>query len=429
MTADPGALRDAVLSKGLLDEAFYLANYGERIPPGEPAIDHYVRVGYAAGHLPCEAFDPVLHELRHGPAPPSDWPDRAEAEKGGPSYAELFPGFDMTIPHFEVPPGEDLRAGIPEILANPTRPVKLPTPIGTYKFRNPASSDVFAAIEAGRPFSFVRIPHGFWDCCSAVDRAAGDLAVDPRTRALPLVRRRALAKRMLASHVRFHRGNMAGDYLEILLDDLRSHPRDPDVMMGMAFKGFPTFEDSAYGRGPPTTAEIERARPFMRLFSPHDRLYDAMVTKRWAILGGLKQLPAVLRRRPLILVAQDVFGVLAERLDLPQLVVVDIPPKRSQLIRREILARIEQAIQTELDRRPGETPVVLLQAGGSLGYWFVRRLRPRFPGVIYLDVGQAINIWCLDHTGVDAIWVGLYREQFSKACGVGPAGLAELAQA
>ena len=140
-----------------------------------------------------------------------------------------------------------------------------------------------------------------------------------------------------------------------------------------------------------------------------------MAWKRWAILGGLRDLPEALRRRPLILVAREAFSVLAERLDLPQPVMVAIPGSRTQLIRRPVLARIEAAIQDQLDRRPGETPVVLLQSGASLGYWFVRRLRLKFPKVIYLDLGEALSIWRLDNTEL-TIWIEPYWQQIKTAC-------------
>ncbi len=93
--------------------------------------------------------------------------------------------------------------------------------------------------------------------------------------------------------------------------------------------------------------------------------------------------------------------------------MVDIPGERTQLIRRQVLARIEAAIQDQLDRRPLETPVVLLQSGASLGYWFVRRLRLRFPKVIYLDLGEALNIWS---PGKIDLWVEPYLDQIKRAC-------------
>ncbi len=251
---------------------------------------------------------------------------------------------------------------------------------------------------------------------------------DPRTQALPEAQRRALAIRILGGQMPGN-GNFAGDYIDTVLDDIRSHPRDADLLTGIAFKGFPTYEDSAFGFGKPTEADLERAAEFTQMFSPSDRLYDATVWKRWAINGELSELPAILRRSPLILVARDFFSVLAERLDLPHMVLVDIPERKSQLIRREVLARIEAAIEAQLDRDPGRTPVVLFQAGASLGYWLIRRLRLKFPKVIYVDIGQAINIWCLDFAGLDAIWVGVYYQQFSKACGTGPSGLVRTAQA
>lgn len=421
MIQDPQLLKTAVLQKGLFDEVFYEANYGEAIPPGEPAIDHFVRVGHERGFAPCAAFDPVLHQLLHGPTPCSQWPDRAEAERFKPVAAELFPALNFGVYSFAGKPAAELKANLSEMLANPTRPVKLPTPFGVYKFRNPPSEEVLKWVRKGRPFSFVRIPHGFWDCCNAVDRVSLGLEADPRAQAVSPAQRRALAIRLLGSRAPDN-GNFGGDYLDTVLDDLRHHPREDDLLTGISFKGSPTYEDSAFGLGPPTADNLERAASFMRLFSPHERLYDAMVWKRWAILGGFKDLPEALRRRPLILVARESFSVLAERLDLPQLVMVDVPGTRTQLIRRQVLPRIEAAIQDQLDRRPGETPVVLLQSGASLGYWFVRRLRLKFPQVTYLDVGEALTIWRLDNTEL-TIWLEPYFDQISQAC-LAPLGLA-----
>lgn len=413
MTEDPEQLKQAVLRKGLFDEAFYEANYGETIPPGEPGVDHFARVGHERGFAPSAAFDPVLHEVLHGPTPPSAWPDRTEAEAFRPVAAELFPALDFQVYFWAGKQADDLKANLGQLLANPTRSVELPTARGVYKFRNPASEDVFRSIRKGRPFAFVRIPHGFWDSCNVVDRVSRDLAADPRARRLSDARRRALAIRLLGGRER-QSGNFGGDYLDTVLDDLAHHPRDETLLTGIAFKGSPTYEDSAFGLGPPTPHNLERAATFMRLFSPEDRLYDAMVWKRWAILGGLRELPRALRDKPLILVARESFSILAERLALPQLVMVDIPPIKTQLIRRPVLARIEAAIQDQIDRHPGQTPVVLFQAGASLGYWFIRRLRLRFPGVIYLDLGEALSIWCLDKSDL-TLWLQPYFDQITKA--------------
>ncbi len=411
---DAAQLREALVSKGLMDEAYYRANHGERIPPGESAVDHFVRVGHEAGHAPCEAFDPVLFRVLHGPAPPSAWPDRAEAEGDGRPAADFFPQLNFGVYLWRGKSNEDVKANLGEILDNPTRSVKLPTPFGVYKFRNPPSETVFKAIKAGRPISLVRMSHGFWDCCRAVDRIAGVLAADPRTHALSDSQRRALTVRMLATRTHAT-GNFAGDYLDTILDDLRDNPRDADFFTGISFKGGPTYEDSAFGMGPPRPIDLVRAERFTQLFSPYDRLYDAMIWKRWAILGGLRRLPEVLRRRPLIMVARKSFEVLAERLALPHLVMVDIPGERSQLIRREVLPRIEAAVQDQLERHPDRAPVVLFQSGASLSYWFIRRLRVKFPTAIYLDIGEALNIWCLDIAGAN-LWMDAYREQISKAC-------------
>ncbi len=100
---------------------------------------------------------------------------------------------------------------------------------------------------------------------------------------------------------------------------------------------------------------------------------------------------------------------------------MDVPPAKTQLIRRQVLSRIEAAIQDQLARRPDQAPVVLLQSGSTLGYYFIRRLRPRFPQVAYLDIGEALNIWLLDRAGIN-LWIEPYLEQISKACGLADAG-------
>lgn len=413
MTTDPGALRAAVLSKGLMNDAYYMALYGERVPPGEPPIDHYVRVGHDLGYAPCGAFDPVLHEMLHGPTPPSDWPALAEAEQAARPAFEHFPDLNLQVYYFHGKPLEELKANVGEFLANPTRPVKLPTPYGVYKFRNPASSEIFKWIREGRPFALARLPHGLWDCSTAVDRVCEDLRADPRARTLSDAQRRALSVRILASRMPRH-GNFAGDYLDTIMDDLRDHPREPNFFTGISFKGTPSPEDSAFGSGPPTEQQLRTAARFMEHFSPHDRLYDAMVVKRWAILGGLRELPEILRPRPVVVVARELFGALEQKLDLPRFVLVDVPSSWTQLIRRQMLARIEATIQDQLDRYPSEAPIVLFQSGASLTYWFIRRLRVRFPEVTFLDIGEALSIWMLEESGTN-LWIRPYWEQIRKA--------------
>ncbi|HEX4098647.1 MAG TPA: hypothetical protein VHX64_18110, partial [Caulobacteraceae bacterium] len=225
MIEDPHLLKQAVLQKGLFDEGFYEANYGERIPPDEPAIDHFVRIGRQLGFAPCAAFDPVLDRVLHASRSPAEWPDRAEAERPKPAAAELFPALDFQVVFWAGKQADELKANVGEIIANPIRAVTFPTPFGVYKFRNPPSAEIFRTIELGRPFAFARIPHGFWDCCSAVDRVSAGLAADPRARALGESERRMLAVRLLASRSP-NNGNFAGDFLDTILDDLGHHPRD-----------------------------------------------------------------------------------------------------------------------------------------------------------------------------------------------------------
>ncbi len=416
MIEDPQLLKQALLQKGLFDEAYYEANYGETIPPGEPLIEHFVRVGHELGYAPCAAFDPVLHRVRHGLKPPSAWPERAHAERRKRGPQDHFPQVNFQVYFWSSQSDEDLKGNIGEFFANPTRPGKLPTPIGVYGFRNPPSAAVFKAIQKGRPFSVVRLPHGFWDCLNAVDRVSSQLKDDARARPLSEDQRRALATRLLAA-LNPQNGNFGGDFLQTALTDLQAHPRDEDLLTGISFKGMPTYEDSAFGTGPPTPDQLARTARFSQFFSPHDRLYDAMMWKRWAILGGLKDLPRILRGRPLILVARASFGVLAERLGLPHLVHVEVPPQKTQLIRRQVLARIEAAIRDQPGRDGRQAPVVLLQSGSTLGYYFVRRLRQRFPQVTYLDIGEALNIWCMDRAGIN-MWIEAYREQIAQACGI-----------
>jgi hypothetical protein len=255
----------------------------------------------------------------------------------------------------------------------------------------PEPDDLLDRLRSDRPFAYARLPHGFWESVWMLEVAEKGITSEPRSRGLSPQERRALAERFCAS-VRWRKGTFAPLFIDESLADVAAHAGHPDFFRAVAFRGSLAVETAMAGGWPPRDVVLAL---FARHYRPDETLYDAMIWKRWLIRGQLRDLPGLCLGHPVVLVANHFFATLGRRWKLDEFDHVQIPPRRSHWQRWPLLERVMQAVQAAVERgrRP---PVVLLQCGGSLANWLITRLFARFPGVFYLDLGQALDGWFLD---------------------------------
>src|SRR5262249_34931609 len=144
-----------------------------------------------------------------------------------------------------------------------------------------------------------------------------------------------------------------------------------------------------------------------RFFAPSDTLYDAMMWKRWALSGDLVKLPQALANHPVVLVGPPQFRSLGAKWNISDFRHVEIPIDFSHLIRGKMLASLDGVLREAHKNRNGKSPVVLFQCSGELSYWLMRRLRPRYAGVFYIDLGQALDLW---HWKPEESWALVYGD-------------------
>jgi hypothetical protein len=300
------------------------------------------------------------------------------------------------------------------------RPVRIGWRSACYVLRNPHPAAVLRRFTENRPFCFARLPHGFWDSWLRLRQVTAALRVDRRCVAMSDREVGDLAARLLIRAYP-HNGTFVDNFFAEIEADLRQIPPERNFWTAVSFKGIPTFDDTALGY---QNRELDRRLEiFAAFFAPEQILFDALLWKRWAISGDIGKLAEVVKSHPLILVGPEKFADLGEKWGLSDFTHIRIPPENSQRLRREILAAAAAAVEARLAPAGKPRPVVLFQCGGSLAYWFIRRLWKRHPGVFYLDIGQALDVWYWTR----APWLRIYEDAiraanpFAKSCQPGPA--------
>lgn len=287
-----------------------------------------------------------------------------------------------------------------------------------YALRVPEPEMLLGRLREDRPYAYARLPHGFWDCLWQLDTARAAIAADPGTRDAPREQRDALAARLCAKRYPATAAAFAPHFLDEVLADIPVHAREPDFLRAVAFSGYPTYREKAIGnhsaRGRALTALVAAH------FAPEEPLYDAMLWKRMLISGHLKELPALCRERPVVLVTSRYFADLPNRWRLERFHHVVIPPSDSHWERHEILERTKAALSRFT--APGTpSPIVLTQCGGSLAFWLITRLYAGLPRAFYLDLGQALDGWFFDNAEIRVYrWMKVYTRSVIANCELEP---------
>jgi hypothetical protein len=202
-------------------------------------------------------------------------------------------------------------------------------------------------------------------------------------------------------------GIFSENFLPELLEGVGRETGQEDYLRSASFRWSPTADNRMFGRteaiGP---RELREMRMFAEYFGRDRVAYESMVWKRWVYSGDLKELPALARQRPIVLIGAERVSSLGQRWNVPLFVHCEIPLS-SYTDRRAILERSKQAVLETKAMASGSAagrPLVLVQ-GGSFAYWLIARLHAWDPHVFYIDLGQALHIWFLDDRSMLMPWL------------------------
>ena len=398
------SIHSLLVESGVFDADYYSASYGSDVLQGADPLDHFVIKGFVLGLKPSDQFDPLVFRLRH-PGVAADELIRKFAENGIAKaecnkVSSLLPGPptppDTTVPAMPTP--SDAARHVASALQFAEERVTDFTAGGSeYRLVSPSAERFLRRLREDRPFSIARISHGDWDALYFASHYRGQLARHLKGLATDS-ELTVLAHRLAGEE--FHDYEVFAEHFMVELEaDLSARSRSPDFMMAVSFKGYPTADENIFDGAPPTLpVDFARLELFARYFDPHETLYDATLFKRWIISGGLAELPALARQRPVILMGTDYLKSLGARWRLPWFSHITIPPSHSYPLRHALLetcrTRIAEAKSAQVRMKLGK-PLFILQ-GSSFAYWFQSQLFKTDPEVFYWDVGQVLHAWFYD---------------------------------
>lgn len=409
--------REIVAESGRFDEAFYRRSYGGLIPPGCSALDHFMETGWREGLLASPTFDPIVYKilrpLRRHQNPLLDsilMNDTAEYRDVASLFSDLgLDQVEMTIRYASRIRAE-WTANASTIVENRDRSAHIGSGDVRYELRNPTPQAVLSRFAENKPFCFARLPHGFWDDFASCHGVSETLRADSRCRSLNKEELFNLSGRLLSSSRMDTTNQCYEGFFSEIERDLLDNPRDEAFWTAISLKGLPTFDDDMYGFDEADVAE--RIATLRRFFAPTDVLYDAMLWKRWVVSGDMARLPDAVRDHPVIVLGPPQFRPLRRKWRLSSFRHVEIPEDFSHLVRQRMLTSLEKVIEAARLERNERHPVVLFQCSGELSYWLMRRLRPVYPDVFYLDIGQALDLW---QWRPEQAWASIYSDAIRSA--------------
>jgi len=416
---------------GLFDEAYYTACYRELIAPGMDPFTHFVASGLAGGLKPAANVDLLVYRILHPDAgqanPISHFLDHFPDSAAAPSLQSALKPVEKTptfLPtkSFDIDLDESNRDNLAHAVrfAEP-RHLDFIAAGKTYRLFVPPADALLDRLRQDRPFAFARLSHGDWDDMYVYERYRGRVARALIGRGMREDHIDRLAMR-LCDEFYPDEGVFAENFLVELRNDLRSRQPHPDLIMSVAFKGYPTADEELFFRTL-TLKPFDRNR--LRIFSDYfdntETLYDSNLFKRWSISGALGKLPEFARERPVVFMGASRLASLGKRWRLPWLLHITMPPTRAFTERYALLdeARAKIAEANEIASRHGtKRPLFLLQ-GSSFAYWMMKRLFPDHPDIFYLDLGLALHIWFYDREDIPFMPERqLYGRTIVKNCGL-----------
>ncbi|OGT79650.1 MAG: hypothetical protein A3H91_02955 [Gammaproteobacteria bacterium RIFCSPLOWO2_02_FULL_61_13] len=429
------AERDCILAARLFDADFYADAYREMLQPGEDALSHYLRAGDGLGLLPAPWFDPIRYRLErpgavHGNAFAHAlgsgsgrvrtvaqrlrawgaallWRcqrlrGRLFARKGMPQTGPLlrmFPRIRIRQPEIELLRYPELVEGNRRQAQNYAAPNQTQFTVDgrQYRIASPAPAFFLDRIRENRPFAFPRLPQGFWDSLAFINDVQGDMLKAMPSLPCTDAERRRLAFR-LCKELQPWNGAFEENVTDEVVACIAWHKDRPDYFRAASFKGFPTFDERPFYYANQGTVHQERMQLLAQNFTADELLLDATLWKRWLISGALRELPALCRPHPVVMLGPQAVRAVPAAWELHSCNFLEIAPENTQRHRHVVLQRLQTALAgarraAQNDAR-GLHPIVLMQCGGSLAYWLIARLYRDYPEAFYLDLGQVFNAWC-----------------------------------
>lgn len=393
---DEEEIYDLIASSNLFDPDFYRLTYGDNISHMDPLL-HFLEIGLDRGYLPSENFDPVLYRLtvpECGQYNPLLHYLKIGKGSSLPQIAELFPDLILKYKKKNKPNKsrqlkQDRIERYIEHCKNLSEERQIDFSIGEdiYTIKIPSIEFFLDRFRNDQPFTFARLPHGFWD--ALVRRE--EIAADQRLEQLSSNHRRVMAVRIQREALPHHGGLFEAFFDET--QDLIGIQRDSSSFFNaIAFKGFFDQDDGLFRPKANEHFKTARFNLFSSLFKPSEHFFDATSWKRFADKGQLEELPNVCRNRHVILLGADFFHDLNARWEVNRFTHVEIELSLSQRYRWQILERLKSAITAAIEEG-GPHPVLLTMCGGSFAYWLFCHLYDWRPDVFYLDLGQSLRIW------------------------------------
>jgi hypothetical protein len=407
--------RAIVRESGRFDATFYAENYQELFSAGEEPLEHFLRAGHARGLMPAADFDPLLYKLAYSRRGHENSLLDAILRGDGAAHRDAAPlaqelqvaAQPLGLMLYKQEHRARFTANAHEIAQNVARSVHVPWQGDSWELRNPHPDLVLARLAEDKPLVYCRYTQGLWDCLLKVREVVARLRADARFREFAEAELRSLAVRLLASAYPEH-GVFVENFLDEIEADLATNPVGEDFWSAIAFKGFPTHDETPLGYE--HEGLKDRVAIFAEYFAPRQTVYDATMWKRWVLSGDMPRFVDTVRRFPVVLVGPQKFATLGEKWRIDRYTHVVIPPAKTQQIRHRVLAGMLELLGSLLSAG-GARPIVLFQCG-SLSPWLIRRLHRRLPAVSYIDIGQALDTW---YWNPDVLWMKVYRDAIVAA--------------
>ncbi|MBG0790491.1 MAG: hypothetical protein H0S80_08365 [Desulfovibrionaceae bacterium] len=442
--------REAVAGSGLFDAEFYRDAYADYLRGGEDPLDHFLRVGGREGCLASPRFDPCLYKLNVPSAREADNPLAYAARAGSESlsagnHSPCLEGICFSLIRPRDPSDTNLlkynrvTPEQAEVFAGPSS-VSFEAGGRRYTLESPPSGFLLDIIRGNRPFGFLRRPEGSWDFLATIAGMAEDirtrggdaLSKTERLRcAIRIARQATLCGGRWGELFRHWNQVFVENFWMESMADMRAGNSGTNLASAVAFKGYPTLEERLFafpGADPAKDPNIPVVLDTFADFFPDSSkpLFDATFMKRGVVSGGFAQLPEVCREHPVLLLGPPWCAVIGQRWALPRFRHLSIPWSGAAALRNTLLERCRSALR-ELPEG-GPLPVFLFQCGGTIAAWLMTRLEREFPDCIYLDMGQALDAWCLDESFSSMYpWTRIFRKSmvvnlgleslYREACG------------
>lgn len=136
------------------------------------------------------------------------------------------------------------------------------------------------------------------------------------------------------------------------------------------------------------------AKLIKKLMHPELVLFNALWPKLEMLSGRLETFLQALRDKSIILVGPKLVKKFAKGVDLINAEFVYIDPKFARLDHD----KTEVELADKLSKSKSQNPVVLFESGNLAAYWTLK-LYQKFPQVTFIDLGQVLEIFSLDHLG------------------------------